>query len=261
MRHRHSGEDLVVFMHGLGCAKESFDSAFSAPALAPYSLLTFDFPEHGDSVKTGAGDIDGVAEVVSSLLREVPCRRVHLVCHSMGGAIGLLVAQDLLNLADFVSVEGNLVRADCGLVSRGIKDQPVEQFVDEGFPSFVRLLETSGDPSHVQWARWYGQCSPPGLHSLATSLVEWCDNDKLVGILLNLNARTAYVRGEHSEVDHLKPLFGGADHHDEARPKIPAYSVTGSGHFPMLDNPAEFYGLIGELLDSTPSMVSPLQSV
>lgn len=250
VRHRRAGEDLVVLMHGLGCAKESFDGAFAADSLARYSLLAFDFPEHGQSGSIGPrADIDGAAEVVCALLRRVSRRRVHLVCHSMGGAIGLVVAQNLPDLAGFVSVEGNLVADDCGLVSRGLAEQTADAFVQDGFAAFVGLLEASAEPSHVSWAQWYKNCNPRGLHGLARSLVEWCDNDKLLGIFSSLMPRS-YVHGETSRVDHMRDRLGAT----------PVYSVARSDHFPMLDNPDEFYHLIGTILFGSSTMTPPVIS-
>jgi pimeloyl-ACP methyl ester carboxylesterase len=243
VKYRESGKDLLVLMHGLGCAKESFDGAFAAESLARYSLLTFDLPEHGDSGSTGPHpDIDSAAEVVSHLLRDLPHRRVHLVCHSMSGAIGLVAAQDLPGLASYISVEGNLVAEDCGLVSRGIAEQDVNEFVRTGFASFVEFLESSTEHSHTQWAQWYKRCRPRGLHSLASSLVEWCDNDKLISILFSLGTGT-YIHGGDSEVGHLVDRLG----------TVPRHAITGSGHFPMLDKPAEFYALIGKIVGGAPT--------
>lgn len=208
-------------------------------------------PEHGESGGVGSGtDIDTAAEVVGSLLRLAAPQRIHLVCHSMGGAVGLAVAQDLPGLVSFISVEGNLVAADCGLVSRGIAEQSADEFVNDGFRAFVTMLEGSAERSHVEWANWFKKSCPRGLHTLAQSLVEWCDNDKLVGILVSLEEK-AYVHGEWSLVHHVTERLG----------RIAVHSVTNSGHFPMLDNPGEFYELIGAILNGSPTSGLPVVSV
>ncbi|MBL7258518.1 alpha/beta fold hydrolase [Paractinoplanes lichenicola] len=238
-RHRKRGEDLLVFMHGFGCAKESFDGAFTAGALAEYSLLTFDFPEHGESGSLPErADIEGAAEVVTSLLSEFDRRHLYLVCHSMGGAIGVVAARKLPDLAGFISVEGNLVADDCGLVSRGVAQQSANDFKERGFSEFVQWLERSPERSHREWVKWYRRCDPRGLHGLAKSLVDWCDHRDLAGILGTLGP-SAYVHGSHSDVAHLKEILGDS-----------MYQVDGAGHFPMIDEPDAFYRLIGERLDS-----------
>ena len=238
VKHRYRGEDLILFTHGLGCAKESFDGAFEAVELKRYSICTFDFPAHGQSGDVASGgDIAALAEVTRALIARLSPKRLFLVCHSMGGAVGVVAAQDLANVVAFVSVEGNLVGEDCGLVSRGIAHQSAEQFVRAGFPAYVESLAASTDASLVRWAQWYARCRPYGIHQLARSLVEWCDSDKLIEMFSRIRPR-AYVRGEHSDVDHLAGRLRGT----------PVHTVASSGHFPMLDNPDEFYALIGDVI-------------
>jgi pimeloyl-ACP methyl ester carboxylesterase len=47
-------DDLVVLLHGFGCAKECFDEAFVAEGLQDLSICTFDFPGHGDSERSNS---------------------------------------------------------------------------------------------------------------------------------------------------------------------------------------------------------------
>ena len=44
---RDGNEDLVLFLHGLGCAKENFAELWDAEELAAVSLLAPDLPGHG----------------------------------------------------------------------------------------------------------------------------------------------------------------------------------------------------------------------
>ncbi|MBB4751978.1 alpha/beta fold hydrolase [Actinoplanes lobatus] len=242
VRRRDQGGELIAFLHGFGCARESFDEAFRSDALLEYSLLTFDLPEHGRSGSLGAhAGIEGAADAVTSLLRRTHHERVHLVCHSMGGAIGLLAAQDLgTRMGDFISVEGNLIAEDCGLVTRGVAEQEATEFNENGFARFVAGLKKSAELSHRLWAEWYERCSPLGLHSLAGSLVQSCDNDKLVDLLTELES-AHYLYGARSEIGHLTHRLRG----------IPMHSIDRSGHFPMIDNPADFYSLIAAVLTTT----------
>ncbi len=46
---RDAGPDLVLFLHGLGCVKESFEGAWGKDALAGFSLLAPDLPGSGAS--------------------------------------------------------------------------------------------------------------------------------------------------------------------------------------------------------------------
>lgn len=237
-RARHVGADLLLFMHGLGCAKDSFDGAFEADALREYSLCSFDFPSHGLSgaLPPGVATLQVYADIACDVLDRLSPQRVHLVCHSMGGAVGLLAAPKIANLATFVNVEGNLIGADCGLVSRQIANQPIDQFRDRGFNQLVDELEASNRKDLQTWGTWLSRCDPIGLHDIANSLVEWSDRGELLDMFLRL-PNPVYLYGCDSQLDHLFSALQGTLSH----------SISRSGHFPMIDNPREFYELLQKL--------------
>jgi Predicted hydrolases or acyltransferases (alpha/beta hydrolase superfamily) len=234
-RTRITQPDLVLFLHGLGCAKESFDFAFDDELLKEYSICTFDFPGHGqsDSLPAAHVSLEAFADITCEVIRMIAPRRVFLVCHSMGGAVGLIAAQSLPELAGFVSVEGNLIGRDCGLVSRATASQLPDDFAKDGFHWLADELTSSPHADLRAWGRWYSACEPYGLHATARSLVEWSDRGALPGMFRRIPAR-AYIHGQNSQLPHLTSFLAGET----------SWAVPDSGHFPMLDNPSEFYPLI-----------------
>ena len=232
---RDVSSDLIVFMHGFGCAKECFAGAFQESSLREYSLCTFDFPGHGTSaaLPSGESSLESYADITCSLIAALAPEHVFIVCHSMGGAVGVLAAQSLPNLAFLVNVEGNLIGRDCGLVSRRTADASPEEFVAHEFPSFAAELLGSSRPDLHAWGQWYARCEPRAMHALSRSLVEWSDSDKLLDAFLDIRHR-AYVYGERSELDYLFPRLGSTT----------LRTVQRSGHFPMLDNRTDFYATV-----------------
>jgi pimeloyl-ACP methyl ester carboxylesterase len=234
-RTRSIGPDLVLFLHGLGCAKEAFDFAFDQEPFEGYSMCAIDFPCHGDSDQLPADQVslDAFAEITRDIVKIIPHRRVFLVCHSMGGAVGVLAAQGLDELAGFVNVEGNLVSRDCGLVSRETANQSPDDFANSGFYKFADALTSSPQSDLRAWGRWYSACEPYGLHATARSLVDWSERDTLLAMFRQIPVR-AYVHGRESQLDYLIPSLGDAT----------VFGIPGSGHFPMLDNPGQFYPFV-----------------
>lgn len=223
--------DLLLCVHGFGCAKESFDSGYGVAALADLSICALDLPGHGASGSLPeSGDvIEAYARVVAVVVRRLAPRRLFLLGHSMGGAVGLVAAR-ALPVDRFVSVEGNLVAADCGLVTRQTAAQSRAEFVTTGYDRFLAGLAASDRPDLRHWADWYKQAEPATLHRLAGSLLAWSGSGELLAGLVRLSG-TSYVHGADSDLGHLLPHLG----------PVPAYPVAGAGHFPMLDNPDGFW--------------------
>ena len=236
-------DSLIVFLHGLGCAKESFDLAFTSPSLNDLSLCTFDFPGHGSSgaLDQSSYSLHSYAEITNLLIEQLAPQHLVLVGHSMGGAVGLLAAELTQEPACFINVEGNLVAQDCGIVSRKIAAQPLSMFAAKGFSEFHTELQGSTQADLQAWARWYAACDPTAIHEIARSLVQWSDSGQLLTLFTNLTNK-AYIHGHPTgRLDHLPSVLRG----------IPTYKVKDTEHFPMLDNPTDFYSLIATITAHT----------
>jgi pimeloyl-ACP methyl ester carboxylesterase len=245
VRARPNSGDLIVFTHGFGCAKEVYDGAFTAPGLRDFGLCAFDFPSHGASPQLSPGDstLENYAAALEGVVRELPHERLFLVCHSMGGAAGLLASRlRLRGAACFINVEGNLVAGDCGIVSRGTAEQEQGEFVEFGYRRLRQSLAATRRPDQLMWARWLGLCEPGSLHALARSLVSWSDGNALSAIFRGL-PRRHYVHGSESDLGHLVA----------ALQDVPVHTIADSDHFPMLDNPTQFYSVVGEIVSGAVS--------
>jgi pyruvate dehydrogenase E2 component (dihydrolipoamide acetyltransferase) len=82
----------VLLVHGFGADLNTW--MFNQPALAAgRRALALDLPGHGGSAKeVGAGDAESLTDAVEGALETLDIQRVHLVGHSMGGAIAALIA-------------------------------------------------------------------------------------------------------------------------------------------------------------------------
>ena len=82
----------VLLLHGFGADLNSW--MFTQPVLAEgHRALALDLPGHGGSGRdVGAGDGAALSAVVEGFLAALDPGPVHLVGHSMGGAIAALLA-------------------------------------------------------------------------------------------------------------------------------------------------------------------------
>jgi pimeloyl-ACP methyl ester carboxylesterase len=233
-KYRKGSSELILFIHGLGCSRDSFAHVWEAAGFEKYSMLAVDLAGHGDSPRPPdfAYRMEDHAEECISLLGRFEFDRIHIVAHSMGGAVGLLAAERLgTRLSSFISVEGNLTGADCGLVSRKTISYPLREFEKTKFEQFVEANEASEDPGLRLWAGMLRKCSPLAFYRSAESLVEWSDSGKLFDLFMNLNSRKTYIYGDRNNKMDVLGMLGGINN----------ISVSGSGHLVMTDNPGEFY--------------------
>jgi len=236
-KHRIAGSDLILFIHGLGCSKESFDDVFGLSQFSDFQLLAVDLVGYGDSSKPRdfTYSMEDQARLLGLLLKSIPHGRIHIVAHSMGGAIGLLMLEDLpKELSSFVNIEGNMIGGDCGLVSRKTTTVPFEAFRDE---IFDRIRNNGPEP----WKDLSVKSDALGFYRSCESLVEWSDSEKLLDRYLHLKTTKAYIYGEqNSDMEILGRL-------EDAR-KI---QISTSGHFVMNDNPDEFYQRLYEIVSES----------
>jgi len=87
------GDDVpVLLVHGFGADLNTW--MFTQPVLAAgRRALALDLTGHGGSAKeVGAGDAENLTDAIEGALETVGIQRIHLVGHSMGGAIAALMA-------------------------------------------------------------------------------------------------------------------------------------------------------------------------
>jgi len=226
-------EELVIFIHGLGCTKEAFDVIWDLQGLDGFTLLTADLIGFGDSSRPTdfSYSMEGQAEVLAELLSGFQFERLHIVAHSMGGAIGLILAQlESKRLASFMNIEGNLIAEDCGMVSQSVVVASFDEFRERVFDEIVESMRTSENEGTRMWAHWSEKADLWGFYKSSLSLVEWSGSGKLLSRFEGLDVKKVYVYGEkNSGMKVLEELEG-----------IDQICIRGSGHFVMQDNTLEF---------------------
>jgi len=229
----------VLFIHGLGCTKASFDGAWDSRLANQLTLVAADLPGFGASSRPRefSYTMDDQARVLLALLDRLDAERVHLVCHSMGGVVGLLLARSLdTRLASFVNVEGNLLPQDSGMISRRAAEAGYDKFERRLFPALRKVVRMSTEPAMEPFGRWLAQADPWAFWRSSVSLVEWSHRGELLEIYRQLRAPRRYVYGSTSVLDTvLRQLEGMA-----------CAAMANCGHFVMQDAPAPFWSVVEE---------------
>jgi pimeloyl-ACP methyl ester carboxylesterase len=226
---RDAGEDLLFFIHGLGCSKESFCYFWDRGDFAGYSVLAIDLVGFGDSDKPGAFPytMEAQAQVAAGLLAEFPGRKLHIVAHSMGGAVALLLPDEILQTVEtFANVEGNLIGADCEIGSRGMISVRPDVFAEKMF-RLIRAKYARLGPGYAA----IDSTTADVLYRSAESLIALSDSERLLEAFGALACRKAYFYGSENAAHPTVGRVGS----------VRKVEIDRSGHFPMSDNPEEFY--------------------
>jgi pimeloyl-ACP methyl ester carboxylesterase len=236
---RNCDGPLIVCLHGIGSSRKIFAPIFEQKLLSHYAIITIDMMGHGES---GPSMVHGYsmnahAHAIYELLATLELSRVPttLICHSVGGAVGLLLAQLLgEQLRGFLNLEGNLIAEDCGLITRRTITQSFDAFVRVGREQLAAEIKAQGEDNS-----YFLQCLPEAFYKTAESVVEWCDSGELLTIFVDeLTCPREYVFGD---ANHSMPILSKLG-------QIRATSIPHSGHVMMVDNPHKFYRAIGEFL-------------
>lgn len=230
---RAGGERCILFLHGLGCSKESFEAAFNGPFFSEqFTLLAPDLIGHGESSKPVdfSYTLEEQGELVASLLRVLAIEHIAIIAHSMGNVPGLLVTRKALELSGYFCLEGNMTLADCAISARVAKYSE-DDFVNKFYPLAPQKFRCRGlldDPP----------ASPVAFYRSARSLVDWSASDRLLPLYGDLQTPKAYLYGSKSKAPEVIEVLDSAD----------VIEVAGSGHFLMNDNPAKTFGEIASRL-------------
>ncbi len=235
-KYLYESSEVILFIHGLGCSSDSFRKLFDHDYFPDKTLLVIDFPGFGKSTKPEnfSYSMEDQAKIIEQLFTFLPEWDIHVVAHSMGGAIALLFSDDFFSrIKSFANVEGNLISEDCGILSRGIANINYEEYKTNIYPK--HLLEFQ---NHQQLR--FEESTPLAIYKNAVSLVQLSDGGELLNKFKNLKCKKSYFYGDQNKE---MPVINRLDF-------VSKFMISGSGHGMMTENPEEFYSVLAEFIYS-----------
>ncbi|MFH1679494.1 MAG: alpha/beta hydrolase [Candidatus Eisenbacteria bacterium] len=239
-------EPGLVFIHGLGSYGRCFRHAPDDARLRGRAMLFPDLAGFGESPAPDgfAFTMEEQADAVSALARSAGLARIAIVGHSMGGAIGVLLAERWKGeVTHFVSAVGNLIPEDC-FMSRRMIEKDEAAYEASGFEALKRALRPGGPEALGPASTYYESLERTTARAMwrsAADLVHLSDEGDLLGRFLALRSARLYLYdNEHPIPAHLSRALAGGG--------VDVLCIPDSGHGLMEDNPDAFYGAVAEFL-------------
>lgn len=241
----HSGDssDKIVLLHGLGANKETFKEIINYPDLTDHTILSMDHVGHGDSSSPEEFSYTMIemAEHVKKLIDEkAPSGKIVLVLHSMGGAIGVFLAELLGDrVKGILFVEGNLDFDDCFFSNYIITRHSLDEWVNGKFDRILEKYRTN--PEMVEYSVAFGKAGALTLYKSSEDLVKVSKENVLLDRLVSLGVPVIGVYGDENN----------GKYPSEARFRVHFPVVfTPGGHNMMADDPDAFYLEVSKFINS-----------
>jgi pimeloyl-ACP methyl ester carboxylesterase len=240
-------EPVLVFVHGLGADGRCFRGALDTPRLQGRALLIPDLAGFGNSPYADGFSctMEAQADLLSDLCQSLQIRQIAIVAHSMGGAVGIILAEKWPDtVTHFINAVGNLIPEDC-FCSRPMAQMDWNTFRSEGFKRFKAQIQAQqphpGRPPST-YSQSLERTSAYAMYHSCCDLVRLSDEDNLLDRFLQLPCRKLYLQDEDSRMpSRLESALRQSG--------LPVISVPVSGHGMMEDNPATFYNAVARFLE------------
>jgi len=238
---RGSGAGALLFIHGWSCDR-SYWEAQVADLSRDYRVVTVDLAGHGDS---GAGRTDWTVEAfgrdVEAVVAELDLPSVILVGHSMGGPVALEAARRL---------RGRVV----GVVGVDALQDVELRYFDEAWDELLGRFERDFATTCGEFVR--GMFLPSADPELRREVAEdMCAAPPAVATAALAGLRTYDAAASLAAAKVPLRCINGAtfatnfETNRRHAPDFDAYTMDGTGHFPMLEKPDDFNRLLRQTIE------------
>lgn len=247
---RGEGAPAIVLIHCWCGNREFWRNQFDLLA-KDHAVYALDLPGHGASGRTRAEwSVAGLGHDVARFCRDLDVGRVVLVGHSMGGPVALHAAAELGDqVVGIVAVD---TLHDC---EHGMTKEQVESFAkgfDADFEGAMRGAVASMLPKDVdpRLSDWITRSALATDRRAATALMRDFANQDLVQLFESVHVP---IRGINSASSPWPTNVEANRRHAD----YDAVVMSGVGHYPHLERPAEFDALLLRTLDELQRRAKP----
>ena len=237
----------VLLLHGFGADLNTW--MFTQPALAEgRRVIALDLSGHGGSAKeVGAGDAESLTGVVGAALDALGIERVHLVGHSMGGAVAALLAVRRRERVASLTL----------IASAGLGAEINAAFID-GFVRASRRREATEvlnllvhDPALVSRTMVEDVLRYKRLDGVTAALM------RIAGVCFAGGRQSLDIAAEIAELPLPVQIIWGRDdriipvaHAEALAVRLPVHIIEQAGHLPHMEQAGEVNRLIKRFIET-----------
>jgi pimeloyl-ACP methyl ester carboxylesterase len=241
---RHGYGPAILFVHGLGGAKENFYAAFQSSVLNECMLVAFDNPGTGLAQfdPEQCPDVSSLADV-AQLVCEGLMPGHHFICAaSMGGLMALLKNRrhGVEGLDGFINIEGNLCSEDC-MFSRQTASRDPKIFRTQVFSQIIsELLASPHTGDRIIGHNMAMNTHPGAYYAFSHETVRESDSGRLIEEFLALKVPRLFLYGDaNRSLSYLERL---------RQSEVEVVEIPRSAHFLFYDNPVETFRTIADFV-------------
>lgn len=226
-----------VLVHGLGLSANIWSS------LIPFldgDIVAADLPGHGDSTLTDFS-WKGLWRSVMDAAGSVEWPETTIVLHSFAACLIPEIYSEPIRPKKIVLIEGILLLGDAAWSGN------ISQLSDDDFQNWLfrfrsvsemalksQLVSKQPKDKLVEWSNAFRIADGDALRRIAGNLNERLSSGLIAKTFDRGQAHFVYVKGSRSRLCIDDSTFQG----------VLFYEIENSGHFPMIDNPAELANII-----------------
>lgn len=243
--YRAGTKETILFVHGLGGAKENYWEACKSDALDGHTLIAFDNPGTGNSTYYDEVplNVDDLVAITGLFIKQLKIANYILVGTSMGGLTTLLHLKRNANhqVKGYVNIEGNLMPEDCMFSSKVVMHD-YAPFAMEIFPATIVEMRSNGNTGyHIIANNLALNTNIKAYYQYSFQTVEYSASGELLKQYMSMNTPRIFIYGnENSALSYLPQLINSG---------LETRAISNSNHFVFYDNPKEMYEVIGEFID------------
>jgi pimeloyl-ACP methyl ester carboxylesterase len=241
---RQGQKETIVFIHGLGGAKENYWEACKSDSLAEHTLICFDNPGTGNSTyyEDALLDVDDLAAITSLFIEHLGITNFILCGTSMGGLTTLLYLKrgGLEKVKAYINIEGNLMPEDC-MFSSKVVTYDYDIFRSQIFPNTIVDMKNNGNTGyHIIANNLQLNTNIRSYYNYSFQTVKYSSTGELLAQYMAMKIPRVFIYGQENRTLSYLPelLQNGMD----------VREISNSNHFVFYDNPKELYDVIGDFV-------------